>query len=1436
MSEYASRESTQSTSYASTTGTSSSSFQPAQRTPAEKSRDAIISAARDVAHLATVIDDLKRATEANDPADWGARKQALDHELTSARKHLDQARQLKGDADSSAKAELAQAETTFAKHAEAAAAFKEPPRGWNRVSREDEILAVLSAPISSSAQAGFAEKETQLKSELAQLSPAESQQLASRLTKLHKDDAIATAVSRLTPERRARIVGFLADARKRSVIAKDNGGSSMLPAATSMTRDQGAPAAMSEAAAVLAVSAHQPLDTQLDHMIDEGKPELDVLMRFDGTERRALARRLETYRPGSGDSLGARFIRLDTTIRTMFLAALRAASPRSATATKTVDDVVAAPERAETAFGAYINIYATNLRDLIFAQMAGAAWPDPAPGLKWTSGSGNDFAVAISHFFVGKLASGASEIVRLLHPSDVVGLFHRKVPDLSHATWNAEFGFAFAGFAETAVLSSLKLRIGPAYRDVLARTSNAPSLAQLKAAEAYAIDELVAQALVVPGMVDLSEIPEVDSTNAATSPAAKSSHDRSGARVETRAPNRDELQQVDFAIGGLLDDIRARAAVNGDSSLSHAYADRAKRASVIATGDDNARASLVSKLQFQHTQLMTIAPKIVPLATQLVQAEAMLVASNTPDNRAERDRVRALLSKYLQAADLSYNEAESAALLRSISMDAAIEHDAAVQADVNSATEQVIQSTGHSVEHASQAEEEVARQRQTTIVNPAAQTKYDHARTETLAGEVALESRVRSVEHALVQLQAAADDAGFMDVKQFRKLVPDLAMTVPELIASVRAHLANVDVVWKQKTSEGTAKATHDKDAPADWASWEGRTAGLSAARDAFAKIAGDQGIGDFLRECSDRIRHERMVQAIAVVAATTLITMGVGFGAAALGRMASLALVGEAEGLVASGVAIAVRAPINAVAQYALSGGQGSLGWSMLENALMDTFTRGLTTKLRSAQAAALGEARALAALPNVGPAEARALATMSFTGTEVMVDLVAGMATQWAAHQIVTIASGRVEVDAAFEETVLQQGAAIALGRLLHTKYTAWKQHEAELVRSPLGSLPETKALIAAREQFYARAQQLAASVSPDPAEGLALQAEEQLLLKQERSLFEQHAEHSNAPNAQHSPADAPNPPAHDHASAPTTDEAHTASARASSTAEHAPLQHETKLPDDAERLKHAYAGLHSVVKDQVYEGTAEQIEHAFALADAAGLHVTRTQDAETGVWHVSIDGREIDLNVVHESPAITRKGHASDQTHGDGESHHQFDAMHPGPLSDRSTYDPDNKGNVLPAQGFYGGGYDPVVLKEDTVLYRVGNAEREWGEWFTDHPLESEAQYRIDVAVKPVWTDPRTGTMSEGSARSQKQMELWSYSILIPKGTTAYVGSVASQGGVFMGGVAEGQRQYFIPKAWLLGAKGGRVVAKAPFKSEGHVQPVPPTSSGDSSSGAK
>jgi hypothetical protein len=186
-------------------------------------------------------------------------------------------------------------------------------------------------------------------------------------------------------------------------------------------------------------------------------------------------------------------------------------------------------------------------------------------------------------------------------------------------------------------------------------------------------------------------------------------------------------------------------------------------------------------------------------------------------------------------------------------------------------------------------------------------------------------------------------------------------------------------------------------------------------------------------------------------------------------------------------------------------------------------------------------------------------------------------------------------------------------------------------------------------------------------------------------------------------------------------------------------------------------------------------------------------------------------------HEAHVRTRPGPIERvPQRGDGEREYQYNQLEPGPLSDAKY------GKPSPAQGFYGGKYNATVLEEDKVFYRVGNATSAWGQWFTEQPIQSEAHYRIDLAVKREWSNPATGEV-EGT-RSEKELELWCYTIMIPRGTTVYEGQVGSQGDVFMGGLDPSAKQFFIPKAWTLEKQGAKVLAKAPFKRDGHVQPGP------------
>lgn len=83
---------------------------------------------------------------------------------------------------------------------------------------------------------------------------------------------------------------------------------------------------------------------------------------------------------------------------------------------------------------------------------------------------------------------------------------------------------------------------------------------------------------------------------------------------------------------------------------------------------------------------------------------------------------------------------------------------------------------------------------------------------------------------------------------------------------------------------------------------------------------------------------------------------------------------------------------------------------------------------------------------------------------------------------------------------------------------------------------------------------------------------------------------------------------------------------------------------------------------------------------------------------------------------------------------------------------------------------------------LLYRVGpdGEGTKWGvgRWYTDKPLESEAQFRMDTAVKPVWKN-KDGTVAtqEGTTRAKSPAEV-SITVRVPKGTKIYRGPISPQ----------------------------------------------------------
>ena len=133
-------------------------------------------------------------------------------------------------------------------------------------------------------------------------------------------------------------------------------------------------------------------------------------------------------------------------------------------------------------------------------------------------------------------------------------------------------------------------------------------------------------------------------------------------------------------------------------------------------------------------------------------------------------------------------------------------------------------------------------------------------------------------------------------------------------------------------------------------------------------------------------------------------------------------------------------------------------------------------------------------------------------------------------------------------------------------------------------------------------------------------------------------------------------------------------------------------------------------------------------------------------------------------------------------------------PGPLAEM-------EGN--PASNFAGGKYNEVTLTEDTTFYRAGKSDTPLGQWYTETPVDSVAQARIDLAIKPQWIDPQTGALTGTSVIDSN------FAVSIPAGTTVYTGPVGYQGGVYLGG---NTTQVFIPTPWNI--DGVTVVSSTPL----------------------
>jgi len=107
-----------------------------------------------------------------------------------------------------------------------------------------------------------------------------------------------------------------------------------------------------------------------------------------------------------------------------------------------------------------------------------------------------------------------------------------------------------------------------------------------------------------------------------------------------------------------------------------------------------------------------------------------------------------------------------------------------------------------------------------------------------------------------------------------------------------------------------------------------------------------------------------------------------------------------------------------------------------------------------------------------------------------------------------------------------------------------------------------------------------------------------------------------------------------------------------------------------------------------------------------------------------------------------------------------------------------------------------YSSYELTSNTIVYRAGSKDSPLGEYFSLEKPISEIQVRTDKAIKHTWDDGVSSKIDTIHA------------IEIPAGTIIHVGSVSTQGGIYLGGT----KQIIIQEPWNI--KGVKIVKSYPI----------------------
>lgn len=594
-----------------------------------------------------------------------------------------------------------------------------------------------------------------------------------------------------------------------------------------------------------------------------------------------------------------------------------------------------------------------------------------------------------------------------------------------------------------------------------------------------------------------------------------------------------ELLNLHFVILARLEQLRAVTQPLGlAGKLEPAFAFRARTVIEVTHAEEDVRAVWQQVWHEQDLLLITITAAVTSLAAQ----EKAAAASSNRHAKALRERI----AKYLGAAAVSHlNESCTALLAELTAMSRQDRVDEATDAQIG-------------LRDAWRQAKEAGGERGVGDVDAAltsAQARVlrgDDAASllapQLDAEEAALRIRIQMVRLALIDLGEAADEAGAGLSAEIARCCSGKFRRLPAFIDDIQLKLFDVERVWAARERDFAQPLVVADERAESEARTQARAQGLQAAISGFARIAGDRDIGAFLREAQSVVASQQFRSGIVKLTGALLLTVATSGLAAELGAgVAGLIGAGEAGGAATAGVLVAraggamvnlaVNSSVNSAVQYAMSEGHESMGWALVENALMELATRGMgkmfqgpMLRLRTLERQAMRDGQRLGELVAMEKRAAREgaaideglvrerqvlqQASMDRAGWFVAglsVDVVLGMASQWAARSLLqTVRGPGAAINDDFATNVLQQGAAIMLGKRLFALKGAWEARRAELENYPRwAQLPLARSLIERRQAFFEEAKALTHSISPEPDAGAKLLAKHEELLRLEQEV---------------------------------------------------------------------------------------------------------------------------------------------------------------------------------------------------------------------------------------------------------------------------------------------------------------------------------------------